>query len=64
MKNKWLQFAVYAGSLLISLALNLYHPEVLDVLCTPLPVRQIGNLDSSRFGERLPSNQHSPDREK
>jgi hypothetical protein len=38
MKKTWSQFFVYALSLGISLALNLYRPDVLNVLCTPLPI--------------------------
>jgi hypothetical protein len=64
MKNKWLQFFVYAGSLVISLVLDMYHPDVLDVLCTPLPVKHDRNLESPPTIDRTPSNQRSLDQEK
>jgi hypothetical protein len=64
MKFSWPQFFVYAASLVISLVLNMYHPDVIDVLCTPLPVKHGNNLDSSPTIDRTPSNQHSLDREK
>jgi hypothetical protein len=64
MKNKWFQFFVYAASLVISLVLNMYHPDVLDVLCTPLPVKRDRNPDSPPTIDRTPSNQRSLDQEK
>lgn len=64
MKKSWFQFFVYAASLVISLVLNMYQPDVLDVLCTSLPVKRDRNLDSSPTIDRTPSNQHSLDQEK
>jgi hypothetical protein len=46
-KRLW-QFIVSAVSLVISLGLDLYFPQVKDVLCTALPVRDYGN--SSGYG--------------
>jgi hypothetical protein len=64
MKPKWSQFFVYAASLAISLVLNMYQPNALDVLCTPLPVRQNLNPDSPSTIDRTPSHQRSLDQEK
>jgi hypothetical protein len=64
MKFSWRQFFVYAASLVISLVLNMYHPDVLDVLCIRLPVKGKYNLDSSPTIDRTPSNQRSLDQEK
>jgi hypothetical protein len=47
MKQSWSHYFVYALSLVISLALNLYRPDVLNVLCTPLPMRQNTSIDPS-----------------
>jgi hypothetical protein len=60
----WSQLSVYAASLVISLVLSLYRPDVKDVLCTGLPAVTNGNIDNYRPVERSTSNQHSPDREK
>jgi hypothetical protein len=51
MKTSWSHFCVYAVSLLISLGLNLYRPDVLNVLCTPLPMS-----GSNRFDPHLDRN--------
>lgn len=64
MSKLWLQFSFYALSLGISLVLNVWQPQLLDLACTPLPVR--GMLDPQRL---LPNysatpNQSSGDREK
>jgi hypothetical protein len=47
MKQSWSQFFVYAVSLLISLVLNLYRPDVLSVLCSPMQVRGNSQPDPS-----------------
>jgi hypothetical protein len=39
----WSQLFVYAASLVISLVLSLYRPDVKDVLCTVLPVGGLNN---------------------
>jgi hypothetical protein len=64
MKKSWSQFFVYAASLAISLVLNMYQPNALDVLCTPLPVKHDRNPDSPPTIDRTPSNQRSLDQEK
>jgi hypothetical protein len=51
----WLQFFVYAVSLVISLALSLFRPDVKDVLCTGLPV---GGLNNGGDRERSNSTSH------
>lgn len=38
MKKLWLQYLSYAGLLGISLGLQVFHPEMFALLCTPLPV--------------------------
>ena len=41
-KNKlWLQFACYAGALVTSLVLQVVHPDLFALLCTPLPVERM-----------------------
>jgi hypothetical protein len=47
MEKSWLQFFVYAVSLLISLVLNLYRPDVLSVLCSPMPLKGNSHPDPS-----------------
>lgn len=50
MNKSWQHYCVYALSLAISLALNLYRPDVLGVLCTPLPIRDSIRADPSIDG--------------
>jgi hypothetical protein len=38
MNKRWLQHLSYAGLLVISLGLQIFHPEMFALLCTPLPV--------------------------
>lgn len=64
MKLSWLQFLFYALSLGISLVLNIYQPEMLDLLCTPLPVKRGLNVGSDPILNQTPSNSPSLDREK
>jgi hypothetical protein len=64
MKNKWLRPLFYCLVCSISLLIEVFNPGVKTLFCTPLPVREIGDLDSSKSVERSPLNQHSPDREK
>jgi hypothetical protein len=64
MKTSWLQFFVYLASLAISLGLNLYFPDVLHVLCNPLPLGNLSNPDSPPTIDRTPSHQRSLDQEK
>jgi hypothetical protein len=52
----WLQFFVYAVSLVISLALSLFRPDVKDVLCTGLPIGGLNN-EGDRYQPNRPSNQ-------
>ena len=43
-KNKtWLQFACYAGALVTSLGLQVFHPDLFAILCTPLSVERMLN---------------------
>jgi hypothetical protein len=64
MKISWLHLSVYLASLVISLGLNLYFPDVLAVLCNPLPIGNLNDLDSAPTIDRTPSRQHNLDREK
>ena len=52
-KKSWLQFACYAGALGTSLVLQVVHPDLFALLCTPLP---IGNLSNPTEGLALPLN--------
>ena len=41
-KKSWLlQFACYAGALVTSLVLQVVHPDLFALLCTPLPVERM-----------------------
>jgi hypothetical protein len=51
----WSQLFVYAASLVISLVLSLYRPDVKDVLCTVLPV---GGLSNGGDRERSNATSH------
>jgi hypothetical protein len=42
-KKKCLQFACYAGALVISLGLQVAHPDLFAILCTPLPIGEMLN---------------------
>ena len=64
MKTSWLQFFVYLSSLVISLGLNLYFPDVLHVLCNPIPLGNLSDRNSYPTIDRTPSNQRSLDQEK
>lgn len=44
-KKTWLQFVCYAGVLGISLVLQLIHPGLFALLCTPLSVERLSNPD-------------------
>ena len=48
-----LRFACYAGLLVISLGLQISHPEMFALLCTPLP---LGDLPNQREALDLPLN--------
>ena len=43
MKKIWLQYLSYAGLLVISLAMQLFHPEMFALFCTQLPVENYLN---------------------
>jgi hypothetical protein len=64
MKLSWQQLSVYAASLVISLVLNLYQPNVLRVLCNPLPIGDSREYDNAPSIDRTSSNQRSLDQEK
>lgn len=64
MKISWLQFLFYAVSLAISLVLNTWQPDMLNVLCTPLPIRRGLDIGNSPVIDHTPSNSQSSDREK
>jgi hypothetical protein len=64
MKTSWLQLSVYLASFAISLVLNLYQPDVLRVLCNPLPIGNLNNPDSAPTIDLTPSPQLSLDQEK
>ena len=53
MKKIWLQYLSYAGLLVISLGLQIFHPEMFALLCTPLPV---GDFTNRRPQIELPLN--------
>jgi hypothetical protein len=50
---------VYAVSLVISLVLNMYRPDVKDVLCTVIPVTGSGN-EGDRYQPSRTSHQQQP----
>jgi hypothetical protein len=64
MEKKWFRFIVSAVSLVLSLALDLYYPDVKDVLCTNLPVRGLANRDNPDRLDRSLTDSPSADREK
>jgi hypothetical protein len=64
MKLSWQQLSVYAASLVISLVLNLYQPDVLRVLCNPLPIGDSSDYDNPPTIDRTSSRQPSLDQEK
>lgn len=47
--KKWSQFACYAVALGTSLVLQVAHPEMFALLCTPLPVSGLLNNRSERL---------------
>jgi hypothetical protein len=53
MKKIWLQYLSYAGLLGISLGLQILHPDLFALFCTPLPV---GDSIDRRGGLELPLN--------
>ncbi len=46
MDKLWLQFACYAGALVISLGLQVSRPDLFAIFCTP---QKIGNLLQQRL---------------
>ncbi len=46
MKLSWQPYLSYAGLLVISLAMQLFHPEMFALFCTPLPVGNYQNRDN------------------
>jgi hypothetical protein len=36
--KKWVQFSCYAAALGTSLVLQVVHPDLFAILCTPLPI--------------------------
>jgi hypothetical protein len=53
MKISWQPYLSYAGLLVISLAMQLFHPEMFALFCTPLPV---GNYQNRGTQIELPLN--------
>lgn len=64
MPKLWLHILFYALSLVTSLVLNLTHPELMDLVCTPLPVRGWLNPQKLPPNYSTTPNQSSGDREK
>jgi hypothetical protein len=58
MKIKWQPLAYYAVASCIGLFLDLYHPDVKAVLCTPTSIDRRNNPETTSI------NSHSTDREK
>jgi hypothetical protein len=63
-KKRWFHFIVSAVSLVLSLALDLYYPDVKDVLCTNLPSNRANHPDNNNTTDRTQPTNHNLDREK
>jgi hypothetical protein len=63
-KKRWYQFIVSAVSLVLSVALDLYYPDVKSALCTNLPTARVNHPNSGEWPDQVQPTNQNLDREK